>query len=44
MKQGEVVSLLTVREKDTNTLRFAISDKSEVSRIRIQMDKISIPE
>lgn len=38
------VSLLIVRGKDTNTLRASMSDKSEVSQFRIQMDKISIPD
>ena len=38
------VSLLTVREKDTSTLSVSMSDESEVSQVRIQMDKITIPD
>ena len=32
-------SLLTVREKDNNTLRIVVDDQSEGSQVRIQMDK-----
>ena len=35
-------SLLIVKEKDRITLRIAINDKSEVSQVKIQMDKIGI--
>ena len=37
-------SLLTVRERDNNTLRIAIDDQTEGSQVRIQMDKITIPD
>ena len=36
-------SLLTVREKDSNTLKIALDDQVEGSQVRIQMDKIAIP-
>ena len=37
-------SLLIVREKDNNTLKIAIDDQVEGSQVRIQMDKIAIPD
>ena len=37
-------TLLTVREKDSNTLRIATDDPDHVSQVRIQMDKIRIPD
>ena len=37
-------TLLTVKEKDSNTLRIAIDDLDHVSQVRIQMDKIGIPD
>ena len=36
-------SLLTVRERDNNTLRIVVDDQSEGSQVRIQKDKIGIP-
>ena len=36
-------SLLTVREKDSNTLKIAIDDQVEGSQVWIQMDNIAIP-
>lgn len=35
-------SLLTVRERDNNTLRIAVDDQAGGSQVRIQMDKISV--
>ena len=37
-------TLLTIREKDSNTLRIATDDPNHVSQGRIQMDKIGIPD
>ena len=37
-------SLITVREKDRNTLKISIDDQVEGSQVRIQMDKIDIPD
>lgn len=37
-------TLLTIREKDSNTLRIATDDPDHVSQVRIQMDKIGIPD
>ena len=37
-------SLLTVREKDNNTLKIVVDDQVEGSQVRIQMDKIAIPD
>ena len=37
-------SLLTVRERDNNTLRIAVDDQTEGSQVRIQMDRIAIPD
>lgn len=36
--------LLTVREKDSNTLKIATDDPDHVSQVRIQMDEIGIPD
>ena len=36
-------SLLTVRERDSNTMRIVVDDQTEGSQVRIQMDKIAIP-
>ena len=36
-------SLLTIRERDNNTLRIAMDDQTEGSHVRIQMDKIVFP-
>ena len=36
-------SLLTVRERDINTLRIVVDDQEEGSQVRIQMDKIVVP-
>ena len=36
-------SFLTVRERDNNTLRIVVDDQTEGSQVRIQMDKIDIP-
>ena len=35
-------SLLTVRERDSNTLRIFVDDQNEGSQVRIQMNKIGI--
>jgi len=35
-------SLLTIRERDRNTLRIVVDDQTEGSQVRIQMDKIDI--
>ena len=37
-------SLLTVRERDSNTLRTAVDDQTEGSQVKIQMDKIVVPD
>ena len=37
-------SLLTVREKDNNTLKNVVDDQVEGSQVRIQMDRIAIPD
>ena len=37
-------SLLTIRKRDSNTLRIAVDDQKEGSQVRIQMDKIAIPD
>ena len=37
-------SLLIFKEKYGNTLRIDINDQSEVSQVRIKMDKIRIPD
>ena len=37
-------SLLTIRERDRNTLRITVDDQSEGSQVRIQMDKIGISD
>ena len=37
-------SLLTVREANNNVLRISIENKEQVSQVRIQMDKIGIPD
>ena len=37
-------SLLTIKEKYSSTLRIPINDKIEVSQVRIQIDKIGIPD
>ena len=37
-------SLLTVRERDNNTLRIALDDQVGGSEVRIQMNKIAFPE
>ena len=37
-------SLLAVRETNNNVLRIATNDREHVSQIRIQMDKIGIPD
>ena len=37
-------SLLIVRERDNNTLRIVVYDQTEGSQVRIQMDKITIPD
>ena len=37
-------SLLTVREKDNNTLRIAVDDQAKGSQVRIQMEKIVVPD
>ena len=37
-------SLVTVREKDSNTLKIAIDDQVAGSQVRLQMDKIAIPD
>ena len=37
-------SLLTIRERDRNTCKIPIDDQSEGSQVRIQMDKIGIPD
>lgn len=36
-------SLLTIRERDINTLRIVVDDQVEGSQVRIQMDIIAIP-
>ena len=36
--------ILTITERDRNTLRFVVDDQSERSKVRIQMDKIGIPD
>ena len=36
-------SLLAVREKDSNTPKIVVDDQVEGSQVRIQMDRISIP-
>ena len=35
--------LLAVREVDNNVLRIATNDKEGVSQVRIQMDKLGLP-
>ena len=37
-------SLLTIRERDSNTLRIVVDDQTEGSQVRIQMDKIDVPD
>ena len=37
-------SLLTIRERDSNTLRIAVDDQTEGSQFRIHMDKIAVPD
>ena len=37
-------TLLIVREQDSNNLRIATDDPDHVSQVRIQMDKIGIPD
>ena len=37
-------TLLIVREQDSNTLRITTDDPNHVSQVRIQMDKIGIPD
>ena len=37
-------SLLTIRERDNNTQRIIVDDQIEGSQVRIQMDKIDIPD
>ena len=37
-------SLLIVRERDRNTLRIAVEGQTEGSQVRIQMEKIVIPD
>lgn len=37
-------TLLIVREQDSNTLRIATNDPHHVSQVKIQMDKIGIPD
>lgn len=36
-------SLLTVRERDKNKLTIAVDDQVEGSQVRLQMDKIVVP-
>ena len=36
-------SLLAIRETNNNVLRISTDDREQVSQIRIQMDKIGIP-
>ena len=36
--------LLTVKERDNNTLRIVVDDQTEGSQVRIQMNKIAIPD
>ena len=36
--------MVIVREKDNNTLKISIDDQVEGSQVRIQMDKIAIPD
>lgn len=38
------ITLLIVREEHSNTLRLGIDDPDHVSQVRIQMDKIGIPD
>ena len=38
------ISLLIVRETDSNVLRIATENQEQVSQVRIQMDKIGIPD
>ena len=37
-------SLLAVREVDSNVFRIGTNDKERVSQVRIQMDKIGLPD
>ena len=37
-------SLLTIKERESNTLRIVVDDQTEGSHVRIQMDKIAIPD
>ena len=37
-------SLLTVRERDRNTLRVVVDEQTKGSQVRIQMDKIVVPD
>ena len=36
--------LLAVREVDSNVFRIATNDKEGVSQVRIQMDKVGLPD
>ena len=37
-------SLLTIRERGSNTLRIVVDDQAEGSQVRIQMGKIVVPD
>lgn len=37
-------SLLTVRQRDSNTFEIAVDDQTEGCQVRIQMDKIVVPD
>ena len=37
-------SLLAVREADNNVFMIAIDDKEMISQVRIQMDKVGLPD
>ena len=37
-------SLLAVREADSNVFRIATDDKEIISQVRIQMDKVGLPD
>lgn len=36
--------LLVARETDNNVLRIATNDREQISQVKIQMDKIGLPD
>ena len=37
-------SMITVKEKDSGAFRIAVTDNSQVTQVKIQMEKIAIPD